>query len=183
MAEQPEFAEEASTAERIRLVLIWLAIGAAIVVPMELWFLPAFRHFSETAACRTIFGRNGLVVLLYGSLVALPLLFGLVVLATLGVRGYRVIKTERFPLAGEKVFRPTRIRRGARAKLFGWLHIGLVVPFFIVPVLGYRVAESFLPQGLTTPIACPPGDEPMTHRTPGVRAAPPTKRIVDDASR
>lgn len=157
MDEPQDFAEEMSRSERIRLVLIYGALGAAIVAPMQFWFFPALEEFSESAACRTILGENGLVVMLYGTLVGLPVLFALVALGTLGISGYRIIKTEQFPLAGQKVLRPTRIRRGTRAKVIGWVHIGLVALFFTIPIFAYRVAHAIISDVTQVPINCQSG--------------------------
>ena len=57
------------------------------------------------------------------------MLAALVVLATAGRRGYRILREGRTPPTGEKVFRPTRIRRGRSARLAGRVQLlAFIVP-------------------------------------------------------
>ncbi|NHZ93197.1 hypothetical protein F2P45_29915 [Massilia sp. CCM 8733] len=119
MPHTSEFAEQYTRAERLRLGLLILPAGLALLVATKLWFFPALAAFAASAECREIGGVNGITLLMYGLFVGLPLLLALVLGATVGVAGYKSLRSGQFPPAGTKVLRPTRIRRGRRATLTG----------------------------------------------------------------
>jgi hypothetical protein len=119
----PEFAEEHSLSDKIRLIVIYLAVGAAVVLVAKTWLLPAIHEFTVTAHCREVLGFSGLSVLFYGLFVAMPLSVALLVGLTMGRHGYRVLRDGQLPPIGEKVFRPTRIERGRKAKLIGYVQM------------------------------------------------------------
>lgn len=121
MNDKCEYAEEYSAGEQRRAVILCIVAGALLVAIGKLWFFPWLKEFSDTAACRTVLGLNGMVVLFYGLFVGFPSATALGVGLCVGLRGYRVLRDGRFPPIGEKVFRKTRIIRGGKAKLIGTL--------------------------------------------------------------
>lgn len=132
----PEFAEQYSTAERVRFVVLGSASGALLIGLGKLWLFPWLREFSASAQCRTILGSSGTDVLLYGLLAGLPFFAGLVVACALGRRGFKVLRDRQFPPLREKSFRLTRIRRGSRATIIGYLHVLAFVPFLVLGLWG-----------------------------------------------
>lgn len=138
---QHEFAEEYSRSERARIVVVGFAVGALVVTVGKWWFFPWLQEFSATAGCRLVLGFNGGAVVFYGLFVGLPLLAALVVLASAGRRGYRILREGRMPPSGEKVFRPTKIQRGGKVKLAGWLHLLAVVIPLALAAWGAGQAE------------------------------------------
>lgn len=154
MTEQPEYAEEYSTRERIRIIAVG-AIGAAVLVGIsQTWFFPWLREFSASAQCRTVFNLNGLEVLYYGLFVGLPLLVALTVGLSFGRRGHRILKEGRVPPSGEKVFRPTRIEWGAKAKLVGLTHLVAVVPPLALALWGTSQSALMLDEASAHPQVC-----------------------------
>jgi hypothetical protein len=135
----PEFAEEHSLPDKIRLVVIYLAVGAAAVFAAKAWLFPAIRDFAGSAPCREVLGFSGVSVLFYGLFVAMPLSFALIIGLTMGRRGYRILRDGQVPPVGEKVFRPTRIERGPKAKRAGYIHM-------LAPLLLLAIAAWGLPQ-------------------------------------
>jgi hypothetical protein len=137
MHNDPEFAEEYTSAERARFVAVGVAVGAAIVVAGKLWFFPWLGQFVASAPCRSVLGISGLAVLFYGLFVGLPLSSAILVSATVGRRGYKILKGNRVPPVGEKVFRTTRIERGAKATVFGYAHVLACTPLIALAIWGY----------------------------------------------
>ncbi len=119
MQHTAEFAEQYTPAERQRLILLILPAALALLVALKLWLFPALAAFAASPGCREIGGVDGIALLMYGVFVGLPLLVALVLGATVGVAGYKSLRSGQFPPAGTKVLRPTRIRRGRRAILTG----------------------------------------------------------------
>ena len=136
----PEFAEEHSLPDKIRLLVIYLAVGAAAVVAAKTWLFPAIREFAGSAPCREVLGFSGVSVLFYGLFVAMPLGIALVVGLTMGRRGYRILRDGQVPPVGEKVFRPTRIERGRKAKRMGYVH--LLAPLLIVAIAAWGLPQA-----------------------------------------
>lgn len=142
MPTEPEFAEEHTPAERIRFVVIGTLIGALVVISSKAWLFPWIREFATSAPCRTVFGIEGLTVLWYALFVGLPLQAAVLVAATFGWRGYKILRDDQFPPAKEKVYRQTRIRRGSKAKRIGYLHLAAFLPLLALTLWGgFQAAE------------------------------------------
>ena len=140
--ELPEFAVEYSLRERIWLVGCYLTVAGTFALLWKLWLLPALSSFVATAACRSVFGFPGTTALLYGSFVGLPLLAALLVASTLGFRGWRILRDGQSPAIGAKVFRSTRIKRGAAARRIGYLHLLAFTPLLVIAIWGTFTANS-----------------------------------------
>lgn len=140
MGELPEFADEYTLKEKLRLAAFYASSGFAVIFAANTWLLPAISSFSGMVHCREILGVSGVKVLFYGLFVAMPLVFAFVVAATVGRHGYLVLKTGQSPLAAEKVFRPTRICRGVKARLLGYGQ--LLSPWLLVAVAVWGVPQA-----------------------------------------
>lgn len=154
MSQPPEFAEQHTTAERIRLIILYTAIGAAITAICKLYFFPWLHEFASSAHCRTALGFDGLAVLLYGLFVGMPLFFAALVGGVMGYRGYKILRDNQTPPLHEKVFRPTRIIRGKKAKLFGYFHLLAFSPFLAISIWGVPQATSMLSNAKNQPVNC-----------------------------
>lgn len=141
-----EFAPEYSRTERVRFAALGVAVGGALTLALRLWFFPWLRDFSSSAHCQTVLGVKGTVVLFYGIFVGVPTFAGLVVALTLGRRGYRIVREGRTPPSGEKVFRPTPVVWGLRAKVLGYIQLFAVVPLIVIAVWGSFQAQSLIAQ-------------------------------------
>jgi hypothetical protein len=144
MNELPEFAEEHSLSDKIRLLAIYLAAGAVVVLAAQTWLFPAIRAFAGSAHCRDVFGFSGVSVLFYGLFVAMPLSIALVVGLTMGRHGCRVLRDGQNPPIGEKVFRPTRIERGRKAKLMGYAQKYSFLLLLAIAVWGLPQASGLI---------------------------------------
>jgi hypothetical protein len=154
MSEQPELAEEYSRTEKIRVVVLYLAASAAMVLISKLWLFPAIREFAASAHCREVLGISGVAVLFYGILVGMPVGVALIVGLALGQRGYRVVRDGQLPPVGEKVFRPTRITRGKKALLAGIARMLLPLVFVALAVWGVPQARQMLSSPERSDRAC-----------------------------
>ena len=149
-----EFSEEHTNAERIRFVALGTLAGALVVAVCKLWFFPWLSAFSASAPCRSVFGFSGSAVLAHGLFVGMPLFAALLVIVTLGRRGLRIVREGRVPTSGEKVFRRTRIQRGAKAKIIGYAHVFAATPMLALSIWGTYQAETFARLSDRKPSAC-----------------------------
>ncbi|MDM5177893.1 hypothetical protein PO883_11890 [Massilia sp. DJPM01] len=154
MLETPEFAEQYTRAERLRLALIILPPALALLLAAKLWFSPWLAAFAATAGCRDIGGVNGIVVLNYGLFVGLPLLFAALAGLVLGVPGYRSLRSGQFPAPGTKVFSPRRIVRGWRATLYGTVHLLPAGYLLGVMIWGCFAAGEAVAKAQASPVGC-----------------------------
>lgn len=136
MNELPEFAEEYTTVERIKIFVIALISGCLVVAVCKLYFIPWLNAFASSAHCRTVLGFDGLTVLWYGLFVGIPFSCVLLVGGLVGYRGYKILRDNQTPPNGEKVTRPTRIVRGSKAKITGYLNLFAFFPFFAISIWG-----------------------------------------------
>ncbi|MBI3283878.1 MAG: hypothetical protein HYZ65_03375 [Burkholderiales bacterium] len=142
MKADAEFAEQYTQAERIRFAVAGVLAGALIIFCSQTWLFPWFREFVRSAPCRSIAGINGLSVLWYGIFSGLPLFTALLLIATLGWRGRKILRDGQAPPAGEKVLRPTKICRGRQARIIAYLHFAAPLPFFVLALWGAFQAQD-----------------------------------------
>lgn len=168
MSDTDEFAPIYSKAERLRLLVLQILAGGLIIALSKLWLFPWLRNFSETAACRTVFGVSGTTVLFHGLFVGIPLFVALMLALTLGRRGLKVLREGRTPPSGEKAFRRTRVRRGAQATAAGVMQMLSVVFMLVLATWGGFQAEALLGRLEQQPAKCPAMDkaswEPLLER-------------------
>ena len=138
-----EFAEPYTRAERIRFVVIGTIAGVVVILAGKYWLFPAVRTFAASASCRLVLGLPGEVVLGDSLFVGLPMLVSCVVASTIGRRGLRILRDGQVPPIGDKVLRPTRIVRGRRAVVAGYLHVLAVMLVLLMVPWGLRQARDF----------------------------------------
>jgi hypothetical protein len=133
----PEYAELYTFRERVRLVLIGLAIAGAVLIPFHAWFLPALTDFAAHASCQQVAGIAGPEFLFLGLFVGMPLAIAL----TLGLASIpyalRVLRDEQYPPMGQKVLQPTRIRRGVAARRRAYSYMLMPTVFVAIAIWGW----------------------------------------------
>ena len=142
MTDLPEFAEQYTFPERIRMCVVGSIVGGVLVLSRKLWLLPWFGAFVESAPCRSVFGISAVAVLWYGLFVGFPIFCAGVIACMEGRRGLKILRDGQAPPIGVKVLRPTRINRGAEARRIGYLNLLLFAPFLAIAVWGFFQAES-----------------------------------------
>jgi hypothetical protein len=140
--EFPEYAEEYSSRERVRLAAVGLVTGGVFVLLCELWLLPAFSAFAASAPCRSVFGIPATAILWYGLFVGLPLSLALVLACMEGRHGLKILRDGQSPPTGFKVLRRTRIKRGVAARRIGYLRLFAFAPFMAIATWGAFQARS-----------------------------------------
>jgi len=180
MNDLPEFAEEYGNAERVRFVIVGVAAGAVVVAVGKLWLFPWLGELANSAPCHTVFGFNGVAVLWYSLFAGLPLFGAVVVACTTGHHGYKILRDGQAPPLGQRVFRPTRIKRGAKAKVVGYLNVLACSPLFALAVWGVLQAKDLANQEQQrkscTKTANPSIEGTSTIRLRLLAAAPHVKR-------
>ena len=137
-----EFAEEYTKSEAIRFIVIAMLAGALVVIFSKSWLFPWLREFATSAPCRKVMGIEGLTVLWYGLFVGIPLSATVFFIAALGWRGYKILRDGQVPPLNEKVYRPTRIRRGFKAKMVGYIHMLAFLPPLALTIWGGFQADE-----------------------------------------
>lgn len=165
-----EFAPEYTTAERTRFIALDIVLVSLLFVPCQLWFFPWLREFSASAHCRYVFGIKGTSVLFFGLFVGLPLHAAMIVMALIGRRGYKVLRDGQVPPKGEKVFRPTAIHRGVRAKFSGWAQFLSSAPLLALAVWGGPQAQALIAQADRVTAKC--ASNTLIERTVAGKPAP-----------
>lgn len=143
MDAEPTHALQYSLRERLRFAAAIVLAGAALALAARHWLYPALPHFVATLPCRSIWGIDGITFLVYTIFSGLPLALAALILATLGRRGLKILRAGQFPLPGEKVLRPTPIRRGKGARRIAVLHLCCALPFLAMGAWGGFQAHAF----------------------------------------
>ncbi len=112
-----DYAPLYSKRERIRMVLIALALLVVFYLVIDNWFKPWLEDYISYANCRVYNGYTGVQVLLYAMFVGAPLSMALFFALLFAPYSIRVLKSKQDPPPGDKVLRKTRIRHGKRAML------------------------------------------------------------------
>jgi|GEM_PF-502133 len=168
MTDLPEFAEEYTVRERVRICVLGLVVGGVFVMSWKLWLLPRFGAFVASAPCRSVFGVSAVAVLWYGVFVGLPVLCAVPLACIEGRRGLKILRDGQSPPKGAKVLRPTRIKRGAAARRIGYLSLLSFVPLLAVAAWGFFQAESLSRLSQHKPPTCAAN---IAHANCGLEAA------------
>jgi len=131
-----EFAEQYTLKERVRFVLLWLTLGGAFVLGWKGWLLPRWAEFARTSQCYEFNGVSGIAVVFYTTFVGLPLFLALCMAILSSRRGLKILRDRQAPYKGEKVFRPTKIKRGRAAVVIGWQLVLAPLMFVAIAIWG-----------------------------------------------
>ncbi|WP_144206921.1 hypothetical protein [Shewanella donghaensis] len=137
-----EFAPEFTQAEKIRRVTLYALLGALIVITHNKWVFPYISWYATTAHCHTPFGFSGITVLWYSVFVGLPIFCFFLVSFSLLPMGIKGLQEQQFPPMGVKVYKPTPILRGWKAKLKSLSCIALPIFFIGLGVWGCFQADK-----------------------------------------
>ena len=154
MAEEPEYAPTYSREERIRNVLIGLAIGGVVIFSCNFVLFPKLLMLVNRAECQTVFGVPGVAMVLWMVFVGLPLACALSVGAFVVPRAVAAIRARQYPAPGRKVTRRTLIRRGRAAVLLGWLELSFIGFFIAIAIWGGFQADTLSRQAAHTQMDC-----------------------------
>lgn len=110
--------------------MLYLSLGTFVFITHNKWVFPYIAWYSNTAYCHNPFGYSGVSVLWYSVFVGLPIFCAVLIGAYAVPIGIKGLKDHQFPPKGMKVFKPTKIIRGWKAKVKSFAH--LLLPLFFV---------------------------------------------------
>ncbi len=139
-----DFAPQYTRAERIALLLRHLAWAVPLLLVAQFGFFPWFRQYAETAHCQWYGSFGGLHLVFYGVFAGIPLFCALLLLALEGRRSLAILRLGQSPLPGEKTLRPTRYRRGLRARLQVALLLATVLALLGLTLYGAHAAQAII---------------------------------------
>ncbi|WNO60206.1 hypothetical protein [Rheinheimera sp. MMS21-TC3] len=137
-----EFAEEFSKVEKVKRVILYVLLGAFIVISHQKWLLPYISWYANTAYCHTPFGYSGVTVLWYGLFVGLPIFCAILVAAYSVPNGIKGLRDGQFPPKGVKVYKPTKIIRGRPSKVKSLGHLIAPLLFVVIGIWGSFQVEN-----------------------------------------
>lgn len=144
MSEQ-QYAPLYSRDERVRIALRYLFLVLVIAITGELYIIPWITEFINTIHCREFYGVQGIVAMIYGVFVGVPVLLALTIQPVLTIHAIKIIRDKQSPPKNHKVFRKTKIIRGRQALIRGWfLLLCLPIVFIVCVAWGYLSADKWL---------------------------------------
>ncbi len=136
MAQEPKYAEQYTDEERKKILIRYLIIFAGLFVLGVFWLQPLLTEFINTAHCQVYYGISGIVVIVYGLFVALPLLIAVILQLVMTPMALRVIRQRRWPPHETRVLQKTVVVEGRRAVVRGYVLL-LVMPIFFISLISY----------------------------------------------
>ncbi|MEB3733122.1 hypothetical protein ULF88_00980 [Halopseudomonas pachastrellae] len=91
-----EYAEQYSRTERVRFILIGLALNGSLFLLWKFWALPRWADFANMSPCYELWGISGVTILFHALFVGIPLLSALAVTVLISRRGSRSCAMCRF---------------------------------------------------------------------------------------
>lgn len=135
------FAPQYTMRERLRLVLILVAICLPIYLLGEFWFFDWLRDYAANANCHFYGSLTGVHLLFYSLFVGSPLSLVMLILAFEGRRSLRVLRLGQNPLPGEKTLRKTRYKSGWAARVQPGLLLAATIVLIGMSLWGVHQAQ------------------------------------------
>ncbi|WP_415905512.1 hypothetical protein ACMXYW_05495 [Neptuniibacter sp. QD48_55] len=127
-----DYAPEYTKREKIKLIILFMGLGAVLIAAGELWLFPSITRLAEQPHCYSLFDLNGADYLWHLLLIGIPISIFLILAITMLPMAFRGLIQAQFPPKGYKVFKPTPIRRGMRGQFMaGLLMFVIASPLFI----------------------------------------------------
>lgn len=132
-----KYAEEFSKKEKYRRILLIILVAIFIVITHEKWVFPFISWYANTAHCHTPLGYSGISVLWYSIFVGLPLFCSFLIGVVAIPLGIKALRDKQFPPKGVKVYKPTKILRGWKAKLKSIILLFIPMVLILMSIWGY----------------------------------------------
>lgn len=127
-----DYAPEYTKREKIKLIALFMGLGAVLIAAGELWLFPSITRLAEQPHCYSLFGLNGADYLWHLLLIGLPISIFLILAIAMLPMAIKGLIQAQFPPKGYKVFKPTPIRKGMKGQLTaGLLVLVITSPLFI----------------------------------------------------
>ena len=138
-----EFAPLMGLTQRVRRVGVGLAVAVALPAAFQFALLPLLNRLAQATPCAAWAGVPGAWWVSGLIFIGLPLGLGGLVVPLVLRRGLRILRDGQVPPRGERVWRATRIRRGAWARFVGLVHGLAPVPFLALAMWGMLQVADF----------------------------------------
>ncbi len=152
--EEPEYAPTYTREERVKYVLISLAIAGAVIFVCNFALFPKLLMLVNRVECHGAYGFSGVTAVLWTVFVGLPLACGISAGAFIVPRAAAAIRARQYPAPGRKVVHKVRIRRGRDAVLHACLELALVGFFVVIAIWGSFQADSISRMAASTQMDC-----------------------------
>ena len=127
-----KYAEEFSKSEKIKRILLFLLLGLLVIIVQKKWILPFIAWYADTVHCHNPLGYSGITVMWYSVFVGFPLFSAMIISAVTVPVGYKGLIDGQFPPKGVKVYKPTKIDFGVKAKIKSIFL--LLIPSFLIVI-------------------------------------------------
>lgn len=134
----PDYAPEYTKQERINFFLKYGLLILLLFLITQYYFFPWLKDYANNAHCYH-YGNgyiNGLHLLFYGLFTLMPLSFAIITFLLEGKRSIKILKIGQNPLPNEKVFRPTKYKYGATAKIQPLMLLVVIISFILISIWG-----------------------------------------------
>lgn len=143
--EQP-FAPQYSQRERLMIVLKHSLWFVPLFIITKFWFFDWLKAMlDDPSRCDHLYvDMTKVDAFFYSLFVGLPILMAIVIFLTEGRRAIKIIRLGQSPLPGEKVFKATPYRYGAKAKLRPFILLALIIGLVVFACWGVVQANILL---------------------------------------
>ncbi|MEH6448850.1 MAG: hypothetical protein V7765_09285 [Oleispira sp.] len=132
-----KYAPEYSKKERINFLLKHTLWVLPLYIVTDFWFFDWLSEFSNNSNCYYFGGITGSHLIFYSLFVGIPLSLFIIILALEGPRSIKIMKLGQNPLPDEKVFKKTKYKYGAKAKIQPIVTVVIAISLLIFAAWGY----------------------------------------------
>lgn len=131
-----DYAPEYTKREKIKLIALFMGLGAILIAAGKLWLFPSITRLAEQPHCYSLFGLNGADYLWHLLLIGIPISIFLIFAITMLPMALKGLMQAQFPPQGYKVFKPTPIRKGMSGQLMAGLLMLVISSPLLVAIYG-----------------------------------------------
>lgn len=137
-----EYAQEYTKKEKTIRILLAILLALPVFVLSVEWLNPMMKDFGKRPHCYELFDLNGADYLWHIIFIAMPALLFLFTAFALIPKGITSLKESRFPPSNVKVYRPTRVKTGAIARITAMFHLAFPLLFLAVVIWGFQQVDK-----------------------------------------
>jgi hypothetical protein len=149
-----EYAPEYTKRERVILIVKNLAWAVPLIVVTKFWLLPWFEAYAINSHCYEYTYFTGTHVVFYFVFVVIPVGAALTFFAIEGRRCIKIIQVGQNPLPNEKVFRKTKYKYGAKAKIQPYIFLLILLFMVGLGVRGIFWANEIIYSSSNKQLSC-----------------------------
>jgi hypothetical protein len=152
--EEPEYAPEYSREERVKHALLAFGIALVVIFGCNVLLFPRLLMLVNHVECQTVFGIQGVAVVMFMVFVGVPLAIAVSVGAFLVPRALAAIGARQYPAPGRKVNGKVRIRRGRAALPPACFDLACIALLVVTAIWGSFQAAAISAQAAQTHMDC-----------------------------